>query len=410
MNRFKITNRTLTKIWRGCILIALTVILAVPQPLLAQAATNPTPTPPAATAPKVDYTDNDINYYDPRGNNVCGAFIKTDGDVITKFLQALADQESGGNPKDAASGSTASGKYQYTDDTWKAVTDLYPPAKAYARSKDAPEEMQDAVAYIEYTGKFKKFNGDLFKLAVSHYYPAANDNPSLLDIVPFPGAGNVLTPRQYANAFIQRINSGAGKNIPIKAAQAPDFQTYLAKNGGGSGTGGTGSSSACAGGSGGVVAGDIVKTALGLAWPNSGHGKDKSDATPAYQTTMPKVNPAAGAASNDPWSDCGVFVSTVIRSSGADANYQSRGTASQISYIRSHPEKFDYYTSSDYTNSTAKLQPGDIMIRDGHTYIFTGPYKGSDGKLYNSAAGSWHDHVPQATNWYAGFNVARAKK
>jgi hypothetical protein len=50
------------------------------------------------------------------------------------------------------------------------------------------------------------------------------------------------------------------------------------------------------------------------------------------------------------------------------------------------------------------------MIQDGHTYIFTGPYKGTDGKLYNAAAASHYDHVPQADRWYPGFVAATVKK
>jgi hypothetical protein len=155
-----------------------------------------------------------------------------------------------------------------------------------------------------------------------------------------------------------------------------------------------------------VVAGNITQTAIGLAWKTPGHGKNKEDATPAYQTTMPDAN---GATTDDPWSDCGVFVATVMVSSGADQQYQRRGTSSQIAYIRQHPEKFDYFTTDNYTKSSGLLRPGDILIRDGHTYLFTGPTKGDDGKAYNSVTASLHDHVPEITNWYPGFNVARAK-
>lgn len=388
---------------RGVFLIAMAVLIAIPQTALAQPAEGETDTNKDPKAPKVDYSANDINYYDPRGNNVCGG-TATGGDTLTRFLQALAKQESNGNI-DAVSGTGAKGKYQYIDSTWAAhAKQYYPPASKYADALAAPEEVQDALAYIEYSAKFKSFNGDLFKLAISHFYPAANSNPSLLDQYP---QGNVVTPRQYAQQFIQKVNSGSGKEIPIKASQAPEFAKWLAEKGGGGG-GGAADGQVCS--ANGVVAGDIVKTALGLAWPTKGHGKDKSDATPAYQTAMPKYNPAAAAASNDPWSDCGVFVATVITAT-ADPNYQKRGTSAQISYMQSHPEKYEFFTSGDYTGSTEKLQPGDILINHGHTMLFTGPYKGGDGKLYNVADASWHGHVPQAQNWYpGGFYVGRVKK
>ncbi len=367
-------------------LATLALLLLIAQPVFAQT---------------IDFSANDIDYYDPNGNNVqiCGGSTPgaAGGDSITKFLQALADQESSGDIH-AVSGQGATGKYQYMDGTWQShATQYYPPATQYKQARDAPEEVQDAVAYIEYTAKFKSYNGDLFKLAVSHFYPVANDQPALLDIVP---PGNVLSPRQYAQQFIQRVNSGAGSNIPMKAAQATDFAIYLAKVGGTV----TGQIGSCSGN--GVVQGSIVQTALGLAWPSPGHGKDKVDATSAYQIAMPKYN---GATDIDPWSDCGVFTATVMVASGADPTYLRRGTTDQIGYIKSHPDKFLFFDTPDYTDSSSKLQPGDIMVSYGHTYIFTGPYKGSDGKPYNAAAASLHGHVPQADNWYPGFFVARRK-
>jgi len=384
----KHTTTILKKMLRSATLALAGLMMLIPQPALAQ------------QQPKIDYSANDVNYYDPRGNNVCGG--TGNGDSITRFLQVLSDQENGGKVT-GDSGTGAKGKYQYLDDTWKESSkNYYPPAMAYANANLAPEEVQDAVAYIEYSHKFKVFNGDLFKLAVSHFYPIANVDPSKLDIYP---PGNVITPRQYANDIIAKMASGEGKNIPIKASQAPDFQKYLDAFGGGGG-GGADNGQAC---SGGVVAGDIIKTALSMAWPTPGHGKTQQDATSEYQKDMPHYNPSSAAQSNDPWSDCGVFVATVITAT-VDPSYQKRGTTSQIDYIKSHPDKYDFFTDSSYTQSSGKLQRGDILVNYGHTYIFTGPYQGGDKKSYNSAAASWGDHVPQADNWYPGFFVARVKK
>lgn len=404
---------------RGVFLVAMAVLIAVPQTALAQPAETPEETNIDPKAPKLDYSAIDNNYYSPFGNNVCGGDgALQGGDTLTKFLQALAHQESSGNPK-AVSPDKAKGKYQYIDDTWHShAKKYYPPADKFADALAAPEEVQDALAYIEYAAKFKQYNGDLEKLALSHFFPAALTNPSLLDVIP-AGTSNVLTPRQYAQAFIQRVNSGIGKEIPIKATQAPQFAEFLAKVGG---EGGTAGAIDCS--SGGVVAGDIVKTALGLAWPRMykaggvAYGPNKSDARQGYQDAMPKFNPTSAAApvSSYPWSDCGVFVATVI-SASADPNYQKRGTSSQIAYMQAHPEKYNFFTSSDYVNSSSKLQPGDIMINHQHTIVFTGPYEGEDGKMYNAADASWHQpqngwigHVPQAQNWGPGFYIGRVKK
>lgn len=150
---------------------------------------------------------------------------------IDRFLQVLAFQESRGNPKAQSGSSTASGKYQYINGTWKSsAKTYYPPAQQYARASDAPEEVQDAVAYLEYTKKFRDLNSDLAKLAISHYLPAAINNPALQNRV--PAGGNKLTPREYADKLIANVTNGTGKEIPMRYTQAPDFPTWLAKVGG----------------------------------------------------------------------------------------------------------------------------------------------------------------------------------
>jgi hypothetical protein len=107
-----------------------------------------------------------------------------------------------------------------------------------------------------------------------------------------------------------------------------------------------------------------------------------------------------------PYSDCGVFVATVMKMSGVDPNYYSRGTNDQYAYIQKHPEKYKIIHDPQ---STADLPPGQavIMITEpgvavGHTYIYTGDYKGSDGRTYNSAAASLGGHVPEADGFYQG--------
>lgn len=143
--------------------------------------------------------------------------------------------------------------------------------------------------------------------------------------------------------------------------------------------------------------GNIKQTALALAWDTTGHGKNREDAKPIYATTMDKVNGSQGLA---PYSDCGVFVATVMIASGADPTYPRRGTAVQLPYLQNHPEKYQEIK----TNDTGKLQPGDILIfnegGDGHTYLYTGEYTNSAGRTFNAASASWFTFVPQAENVY----------
>lgn len=136
----------------------------------------------------------------------------------------------------------------------------------------------------------------------------------------------------------------------------------------------------------------IVQTALLLAWPNRGlhNGTSKSLARQEYQEAMPKFNDYSNAGST-PWTDCGVFVATVMRMSGADPQYVGRGTSAQLSYVRTSG-KFEAFIPKD----TSQLKAGDVMVLNGHTYIYTDDYEG-DGKVhYTIAQASLGDHPPEA--------------
>jgi hypothetical protein len=149
----------------------------------------------------------------------------TDGSGVDRFLQVIAQQESGGNPAAANPHSSARGKYQYITSTWVGVTRAnYPPAAAYSTADKAPEAYQDATAKIEYTKKFVAFKSDIFKLAVSHFYPAANEDPSMLDA---QIGSNTITPRGYANSIIAKMNSGVGIGIGLHYTEAPEFAKYF---------------------------------------------------------------------------------------------------------------------------------------------------------------------------------------
>lgn len=133
----------------------------------------------------------------------------------------------------------------------------------------------------------------------------------------------------------------------------------------------------------GVVAGSIVQTALNFAWDTKGHGPNEADAKPSYRTAMPQYN---GATAEYPFSDCGVYVSTVMIGSGADAAYPKRSTPVQLAYLQSSPK----YTEI-FTNNTTELQPGDIFVNTHHTYLYVGPQEGG----YSIVSASLRDRVPE---------------
>lgn len=114
-----------------------------------------------------------------------------------------------------------------------------------------------------------------------------------------------------------------------------------------------------------AVAGDIVGTALNFALTSPvANGKtQKSDARDTYQKAKEEYNQSGD------WTDCGVFVSTVMKASGVDTSYPV-GTSIQYKYVNDHPEKYIVIKNP----SVSDLVPGDILISTdvGHTILYTG--------------------------------------
>ena len=154
--------------------------------------------------------------------------------------------------------------------------------------------------------------------------------------------------------------------------------------------------------------GSIVQTALSLAWPTTFSSPttarpSASSPTPAYVAAMKQYNPLEYTTTDGTGGDCGVFVATVMRASGADPNYPQGYTVNQAEYVISHPNLYKVIYPA---TSTAQLQPGDILIINsgttqnadgtinvgqggggagGHTFIYVGPQAGG----YSEAQASY---------------------
>ncbi len=126
-------------------------------------------------------------------------------------MSATRQLESGGDYAAAAGGSSASGAYQVIDSTWAGYG-------GYARAVDAPAAVQDQFAYESMVTILKRFGNDVSAIPLAWYYPAALRNESLMDVVPLPEAGNVLTPRQYQarwmSAFHRLLEDGSPVFLP----------------------------------------------------------------------------------------------------------------------------------------------------------------------------------------------------
>ncbi|TQJ18752.1 phage tail tip lysozyme [Kribbella jejuensis] len=163
----------------------------------------------------------------------------------------------------------------------------------------------------------------------------------------------------------------------------------------------------------GAGSGNIAEVAKNLAWPQGPKAHwsvDPSEAKPEYVAAIEKydgVTKDNWRSLDDPYSDCGRFVATVVRMSGADPNFPQVYTPTQRQYMLDHPEKYDHWENEP----PGGYKPGDILNGPGHTYLYVGPW--GDGGGWNSAAGSLGQHVPTADNLYGvgpdGFWVFRVK-
>lgn len=135
-----------------------------------------------------------------------------------QIADAIAKIESGGNYTAHSKTSSASGKYQYIDSTWNGYG-------GYAHAWQAPPAVQDARALHDITDKLARYGGDVRKVAMSWFLPAAVNNPTLAAKVP---KGNGINPNQYADKVLGALGvklpkSATGTNVTGSAADAtPD--------------------------------------------------------------------------------------------------------------------------------------------------------------------------------------------
>lgn len=135
-------------------------------------------------------------------------------------------------------------------------------------------------------------------------------------------------------------------------------------------------SSDCVSGNG-IIAGNLVETAVNFALPTPADEgvNTKEQARKEYQEAKDKYNPSVH------WTDCGGFIATVMYATGVDTNFPSVGTVTQANYIRSNPDKYLVVENP----SLSDLQPGDLLYTTGHVTMYTGKdtYPSVDASFYN---------------------------
>lgn len=120
----------------------------------------------------------------------------TAGGDVAPILATIRTLESGGDYTARASGSTASGAYQFIDSTWANYG-------GYPQAWQAPPQVQDLRAAEHIRSILDAHDGELTAVPVvwylGHLPPPTS---SSWDQVPVPGAGNALTPRQYQQRWL----------------------------------------------------------------------------------------------------------------------------------------------------------------------------------------------------------------
>ena len=135
---------------------------------------------------------------------------------------------------------------------------------------------------------------------------------------------------------------------------------------------------------------DISQLAWDLAWHEGESGFDGLDPKPEYQEA---INEVGLSTYGDRWvhigASCDAFVATVYRYSGVDPDFMCCGTGNQISYLQNSDQ---YELIADGSTDTSILEPGDILILNGHIKL----YIEHDGEGYEAQA-SYGDHSAQTT-------------
>ena len=136
------------------------------------------PTAPDSTAPGTGVPDT-VADPTPEGTGAVS---------IELVLATIRQRESGNDYESRAPKGSASGAYQFIDDTWNNYG-------SYPSAWMAPPFVQDERARLLVEPILRKWG--LSGVPVAWYYPAALGNPALMDRVPHPEYGNTLTVRQY---------------------------------------------------------------------------------------------------------------------------------------------------------------------------------------------------------------------
>jgi hypothetical protein len=138
-----------------------------------------------------------------------------------QVLSTIKGRESGGNYQAQAKGSSASGAYQFTDSTWQGLTKKYGFGTEFAKAKDAPPEVQDAVASKYVDEILKKAGGDVSKVPVAWYTGNLQGKMSDAALAANKGQTAAQYQSKWMADYTKTMGGGAIAGATIAQAQVP---------------------------------------------------------------------------------------------------------------------------------------------------------------------------------------------
>jgi hypothetical protein len=171
-------------------------------PATTSATTTPATTAPIAEAPVPAPDSAPTTTVAPIAQNVIAYPSQ-----IANILATIRYLESRGNYTAPPNKGGASGAYQFITSTWNNYG-------GYRDAYLAPPEIQDERAAADVNRFLAQWNNDVSMIPVLWYYPKASRDITLMDIVPVPSAGNVLTVREYQQRWLAVWAFFSGRPIP----------------------------------------------------------------------------------------------------------------------------------------------------------------------------------------------------
>ena len=156
--------------------------------------------PPASTVPTTDEVTTTTVADDTEASEGTGNVS------IDLVLLSIRTRESRNDYTARADHGSASGAYQFVDDTWNHFG-------GYASAWLAPPAIQDQRARMLVEPILARWG--LSGVPVAWYFPLALTATEWMDRVPHPEYGNTLTVRQYQEAWLETYRQLAGGTLPI---------------------------------------------------------------------------------------------------------------------------------------------------------------------------------------------------